>query len=49
MHPDVLRERKPDIVLIMPWNIQAEVTKQLAYIREWGGMFAVAVPEIKVW
>jgi SAM-dependent methyltransferase len=49
MHPDVLRKRKPDIVLIMPWNIQAEVTQQLAYIREWGGMFAVAVPEIKVW
>ncbi len=49
MHPDVLRERKPDIVLIMPWNIQVEVTQQLAHIREWGGMFAVAVPEIKVW
>lgn len=47
-HPDVLRERKPDIVLILPWNIQAEVTQQLAYVREWGGEFAVAVPEIKV-
>lgn len=48
LHPDVLRERKPDIVLILPWNIQAEVTQQMAHIREWGGKFAVAVPSIKV-
>jgi SAM-dependent methyltransferase len=47
-HPDVLRERKPDIVLILPWNIQAEVTQQMAHIRGWGGVFAVAIPEIKV-
>ena len=49
LHPDVLRERKPDIVLILPWNIQAEVTQQLTHAREWGGKFAVAIPEIKVW
>ena len=48
LHPDVLRERKPDIVLILPWNIQTEVTQQMAHVREWGGKFAVAVPAIKV-
>jgi SAM-dependent methyltransferase len=47
-HPDVLRERKPDIVLILPWNIQAEVMQQIAHIREWGGKFVVAVPSITV-
>lgn len=47
-HPDVLSERKPDIVLILPWNIQAEVMQQMAHIREWGGKFAVAVPSITV-
>jgi len=47
-HPDVLRQRKPDIVLILPWNIQAEVMQQMAHIREWGGKFAVAVPSITV-
>jgi SAM-dependent methyltransferase len=45
--PAVLDERKPDVVLILPWNIQAEVTQQLAHVREWGGQFVVAVPEIK--
>ena len=48
LQPEKLSERKPNIVLILPWNIQAEVTRQLAYIREWGGQFAVAVPSAKV-
>ena len=48
LHPDELRKRKPDIVLILPWNIQAEVTQQMAHIRDWGGKFAVVVPSIKV-
>ncbi len=47
LSPDALRERKPDIILILPWNIKAEVMQQMADIREWGGKFAVAVPEIR--
>ena len=39
---------KPDYVLILPWNIKNEITEQLNYIREWGGRFVEAVPEIKV-
>lgn len=46
LHPNVLREHKPDIVLILPWNLQAEVTHQMAHVRVWGGKFAVAVPSI---
>lgn len=48
LHPDVIRESKPDIVLILPWNIKAEVMQKLSYIREWDGKFAVAVPTIEV-
>ena len=48
LHPDELRERKPDIVLILPWNIQVEVMEQMAHVREWGGKFAVAVPTMQV-
>ena len=39
-----LRAHRPDVVLILPWNLREEVMEQLAYIREWGGQFAVAVP-----
>ncbi|WP_375447430.1 methyltransferase domain-containing protein [uncultured Fibrella sp.] len=43
-----LRARKPDFVLILPWNLRDEITKQLAYISEWGGQFVVPIPEVKV-
>lgn len=46
--PSVLRERKPDTVLILPWNIAGEVMAQQSGVREWGGRFVVAVPELKI-
>lgn len=39
---------KPDLVLILPWNIRTEVMEQLAGIRAWGGKFVVAVPKLEV-
>ena len=44
--PAVLKERRPDILLILPWNIAHEVMSQHGYIREWGGEFVVAVPHL---
>ncbi|MGN6520460.1 MAG: methyltransferase domain-containing protein [Dokdonella sp.] len=43
-----LLEARPDVVLILPWNLRAEIVEQLAYIRDWGGRFAVAVPRLDV-
>ena len=43
-----LRAHRPDVVLILPWNLRDEVMAQLAYIRAWGGQFAVAVPALEV-
>ena len=43
-----LRQARPDYVVILPWNLREEVMGQLAYIREWGGQFVVAVPGIKI-
>lgn len=42
-----LRAHRPDRVLILPWNLQDEVVAQLDYVREWGALFAVAVPALK--
>jgi SAM-dependent methyltransferase len=44
--PDALREDRPDIVLILPWNLKAEITGQLAFVRDWGGRFAARAPEL---
>ncbi len=43
-----LRNERPDYVVILPWNLRDEITKQLAYIDEWGGAFVTAVPELTV-
>ncbi|TPQ28514.1 class I SAM-dependent methyltransferase [Methylomonas koyamae] len=43
-----LQRDKPDYVLILPWNLQREVVAQLDYLRDWGGRFAIAVPELTV-
>ncbi|MCO7516146.1 class I SAM-dependent methyltransferase [Pseudomonas guariconensis] len=43
-----LAEERPDYVLILPWNLLKEVSEQQAGIREWGGRFVIAVPELTV-
>lgn len=45
---DMIRERKPNFVLILPWNISAEIMDQLDYVRQWGGRFVTAVPELEI-
>lgn len=47
-HEDIIKELKPDYVLILPWNIKEEVMGQLAYIRSWQGKFVVAIPELLI-
>lgn len=47
-HPEKIRKYKPDYVIILPWNISQEIISELQYIREWGGQFVTAVPELKI-
>lgn len=47
--PEKIQETKPDFVIILPWNLKDEISEQMNYIREWGGKFVVAIPDIKVW
>lgn len=41
-----LKDNKPNYVLILPWNIKDEIMLQLNYIREWGGHFVIAIPNL---
>jgi hypothetical protein len=43
-----LKNVKPDYVLILPWNLRPEITKQLSYIQEWGGKFVIPIPKFQV-
>ncbi len=48
VHPDEMRERKPDYVVILPWNIAEEVKLQLASLAEDGAKFVTFVPQLLV-
>jgi SAM-dependent methyltransferase len=43
-----LNERRPDYVLILPWNLTAEIVDQMSGVRGWGGRFVIAVPSLTV-
>jgi SAM-dependent methyltransferase len=46
--PSAIDEVRPDYVLILPWNLEQEITRQLAQIREWGGRFIVPIPAARI-
>jgi hypothetical protein len=43
-----LIEKRPDYLLILPWNIAAEVKHQNSNLAELGTKFVTAVPELRV-
>ena len=49
LHPDRIRETRPDYLFILPWNFKDEIMAQMAGIREWGGKFVVPIPEVRVY
>lgn len=48
LSPEILKKTKPDYLLILPWNLKAEIVEQMAHIREWGGRFVVPIPRVEV-
>jgi hypothetical protein len=45
--PEALLDHKPDVVLILPWNIADEVLAQNAWLLDHGCEFYVAVPSLR--
>jgi SAM-dependent methyltransferase len=43
----VLQADRPDIILILPWNLRDEIMSQLSYALEWGAKFITAIPELR--
>ncbi len=46
--PDRIGEVRPDVVLILPWNIKDEIVRQMDDVYSWGGKFVTAIPELEV-
>jgi SAM-dependent methyltransferase len=45
---EALRETRPDVVVILPWNLREEIVDQHSYVRDWGGRFVARAPEMRV-
>lgn len=46
--PERIDIDRPDIVLVLPWNLEAELTAQLRHIGEWGGRLVFPMPTVRV-
>lgn len=46
VHEDYLKQTRPDYVIILPWNLKAEITKQLSYIKDWNAQFVIPIPDL---
>ncbi len=46
--PEEIARTRPDFVLLLPWNLKAEISAQMAHVADWGGQFVVAVPELQL-
>ncbi|MGW2099742.1 class I SAM-dependent methyltransferase, partial [Streptomyces olivaceoviridis] len=46
--PERIAADKPDYVLVLPWNLRAELVEQLSYVHDWGGRLVFPIPELSV-
>lgn len=46
--PEAILHARPDYVLILPWNLRAEIMQQMAAVRSWGGQFVVPIPMVQL-
>jgi SAM-dependent methyltransferase len=42
--PERLAETRPDLLLILAWNLKDEVMEQMAHVRDWGCRFVTPIP-----
>lgn len=49
IHPvDRLDKDRPDVIVVLPWNLETEITAQLAYTAEWGAQLVYPLPDLHV-
>jgi len=48
LDPSALKKYKPDLVIVLPWNLRDEIMHDHSYIRDWGAKFVFASPKLEV-
>ncbi|MFJ6604943.1 methyltransferase domain-containing protein [Streptomyces lydicus] len=46
--PEQIAADKPDYVLVLPWNLRAELVEQLSFVNDWGGRLVFPIPELSI-
>jgi C-methyltransferase C-terminal domain/Putative zinc binding domain/Methyltransferase domain len=46
--PERLAETRPDYILVLPWNLREEISRQLGYASSWGGKLVFPIPELEI-
>jgi C-methyltransferase C-terminal domain/Putative zinc binding domain/Methyltransferase domain len=46
--PARIAETRPDYVLVLPWNLREEISRQLEYVRSWGGRLVFPIPALEI-
>jgi hypothetical protein len=46
--PERLAETRPDYILVLPWNLRAEISDQLGYVRSWGARLVFPIPVLDI-
>jgi SAM-dependent methyltransferase len=46
--PDRLAETRPDYILVLPWNLREEISRQLSYAGSWGAKLVLPIPELQI-
>jgi len=42
---EAIDEARPDLILILPWNLKHEIMHQMRHVGDWGAKFIIPIPE----
>ncbi len=49
IHPvERLEDDRPDVIVVLPWNLEPEITAQLSYTARWGARLVYPMPTLRV-
>ena len=48
LHPNEIKKIKPDVLIILPWNIKDEIITQNSYVKKWGCEFVTFIPKLEI-
>ncbi|OBB22203.1 SAM-dependent methyltransferase [Mycolicibacterium peregrinum] len=49
IHPvERLDKDRPDVIVVLPWNLEAEITEQLSFAGQWGAKLVYPLPNLHI-